>query len=122
MLIFAEAEVNESSSPFSRHCSITALKSCSGTPCSCCRSLSPRSVRAGSCVFTVVSDISEGEAANLNSHRFLNYVPEFCTASREQLSLWHVAPVQRKCLHFCTPKPLKSSADVSVGPSANVSF
>lgn len=47
-----------------------------------------------------------GKAANLNSHRYPNYVPGFCTAFREQLSLWCAAPVQRTRLHFWTCRPL----------------
>lgn len=58
------------------------------------------SVHTGNCVFTVSFDIFLKKAANLNSHRHLNNVPESSTAFREQLSLWCVAPVQRRRLHF----------------------
>lgn len=58
------------------------------------------SVHTGSCVFIVRFDIFLKKAANLNSLTYLNNVPEFSTALREQLSLWCVAPVQRRRLHF----------------------
>lgn len=59
------------------------------------------------CVFIVGFDFFFlKKAANLNSPRYLNNVPEFSTAFREQLSLWCVAPVQRRRLHFWTCKPL----------------
>lgn len=72
-------------------------------------SLSLWSVLTGSCVFTVVSDFYFSGAggggggvcaANCNSRRYPNYVLEFYTAFRKQLSLWRVAPVRRKRLHF----------------------
>lgn len=52
------------------------------------------------CVFMVGFDIFLKKATNHNSHRYLNNVPEFSTAFREQLSLCCVAPVQRRRLHF----------------------
>lgn len=79
----------------------SVLKSCPSAQHSCLRSLSV-SVHTGNYVFIVGFDFFFflKKAANLNSPRYLSNVPEFSTAFREQLSLWCVAPVQRRRLHF----------------------